>query len=387
MEPAPAAARCIACEELELARVSDAAAVPDAADPDAAMAGFPEGREPHALTRRRLLAAGVAGFAVGVRPEAARLRGRSGRRRAPGAPSSRPTSSSCSTSPAATTASTRSSRIEPAELRELPDAAPVLHRGQGPTARRARRLEPPPRRAAGAAGLRQLVVSSGGRRRQRPTPVRLRQALRRRRRRRRTPTWRSCPRSTTCRRTCRTSNRRTTGSRARSGMYDGLAGALARPQRLVDQPAPGGLDRHRAVQEHPHPSAPVCAHPSLLELARVLDAQRRLRRRRPGAGARPLNANNELAGRGRRARCGQRPPRPARATVYGAAVDVYSARQGAVGQPEAGGTYPAGTPTRLPAQARRAPARRRPRDAHHHRPLGVVRHPLRASSPDRTRSS
>jgi uncharacterized protein (DUF1501 family) len=55
--------RCIACEELELARVSDQRPSQTLPIPNAAMAGFPEGRSPHALTRRRLLGAGVAGFA------------------------------------------------------------------------------------------------------------------------------------------------------------------------------------------------------------------------------------------------------------------------------------------------------------------------------------
>src|SRR3954453_2439885 len=55
--------RCIECEEIELARVSDAAPSPTLPIPFAALDGFPAGRSPVDLTRRRLLQWGVAGFA------------------------------------------------------------------------------------------------------------------------------------------------------------------------------------------------------------------------------------------------------------------------------------------------------------------------------------
>jgi uncharacterized protein (DUF1501 family) len=59
----PQAERCIACEELELARVRDAEPVQQLAIPNAALAGFPEGRSERDLTRRRLLQYGAAGMA------------------------------------------------------------------------------------------------------------------------------------------------------------------------------------------------------------------------------------------------------------------------------------------------------------------------------------
>jgi uncharacterized protein (DUF1501 family) len=62
--------RCLACDELELARVSDARPVQTLPVPAAALAGFPEGREPGALTRRRLLQWGLAGFASVYAPRA-----------------------------------------------------------------------------------------------------------------------------------------------------------------------------------------------------------------------------------------------------------------------------------------------------------------------------
>src|SRR5881628_3221465 len=55
--------RCIECEEIELARVRDARPAQTLPIPYAAMDGFPTGRSPADLTRRRLLQWGVAGFA------------------------------------------------------------------------------------------------------------------------------------------------------------------------------------------------------------------------------------------------------------------------------------------------------------------------------------
>src|SRR3954469_14477769 len=55
--------RCIECEEIELARVRDQRAGQTLAIPNAALDGFPGGRSPSHLTRRRLLQWGVAGFA------------------------------------------------------------------------------------------------------------------------------------------------------------------------------------------------------------------------------------------------------------------------------------------------------------------------------------
>jgi uncharacterized protein (DUF1501 family) len=55
--------RCIECEEIELARVSDARPSQSMPVPYAALDGFPAGRTPRDLTRRRLLQWGVAGMA------------------------------------------------------------------------------------------------------------------------------------------------------------------------------------------------------------------------------------------------------------------------------------------------------------------------------------
>lgn len=55
--------RCTTCEEIELANVHDARPSQVLPLPNAALSGFPEGRSPYELTRRRLLQFGVAGFA------------------------------------------------------------------------------------------------------------------------------------------------------------------------------------------------------------------------------------------------------------------------------------------------------------------------------------
>jgi len=62
--------RCIECEEIELARVHDARPTQMLPVPYAALDGFPAGREPSALTRRRLLQFGVAGMASVYGPKA-----------------------------------------------------------------------------------------------------------------------------------------------------------------------------------------------------------------------------------------------------------------------------------------------------------------------------
>ena len=59
----PNPSRCVACEEIELANVHDARPSQLMPIPRMALAGFPEGRSPKALTRRRLLQLGAAGFA------------------------------------------------------------------------------------------------------------------------------------------------------------------------------------------------------------------------------------------------------------------------------------------------------------------------------------
>src|SRR3954447_8323971 len=56
--------RCIECEEIELARVRDQRPGQTLPIPFAALDGFPAGREPRDLTRRRLLQWGVAGLAT-----------------------------------------------------------------------------------------------------------------------------------------------------------------------------------------------------------------------------------------------------------------------------------------------------------------------------------
>jgi uncharacterized protein (DUF1501 family) len=62
--------RCIECEEIELARVRDARPTQMLPVPYAALDGFPAGREPRALSRRRLLQFGVAGMASVYGPKA-----------------------------------------------------------------------------------------------------------------------------------------------------------------------------------------------------------------------------------------------------------------------------------------------------------------------------
>ncbi len=62
--------RCIECEEIELARVHDARPTQMLPVPYAALDGFPAGRSPSALTRRRLLQFGVAGVASVYGPKA-----------------------------------------------------------------------------------------------------------------------------------------------------------------------------------------------------------------------------------------------------------------------------------------------------------------------------
>src|SRR3954452_10875722 len=67
------ATRCIECEEIQLARVSDARPVQALPVPTAALAGFPHGRSAIDLTRRRLLQLGLAGVAGVYGPRALRF--------------------------------------------------------------------------------------------------------------------------------------------------------------------------------------------------------------------------------------------------------------------------------------------------------------------------
>ncbi|MCL2769741.1 MAG: hypothetical protein FWD42_06470, partial [Solirubrobacterales bacterium] len=67
--PMPAPARCTACEEGEIANVHDARPSQVLPIPRTALAGFPEGRSPRDLTRRRLLQFGAAGFASVYAPK------------------------------------------------------------------------------------------------------------------------------------------------------------------------------------------------------------------------------------------------------------------------------------------------------------------------------
>src|ERR687897_406424 len=62
--------RCIECEEIELARVRDERPTQTLPVPHAALDGFPAGRAPGDLTRRRLLQFGVAGVASVYGPRA-----------------------------------------------------------------------------------------------------------------------------------------------------------------------------------------------------------------------------------------------------------------------------------------------------------------------------
>jgi uncharacterized protein (DUF1501 family) len=62
--------RCIECEEIQLARVADAAPVQSLPVPAAALAGFPDGRGIGSFSRRRLLQLGLAGMASVYGPRA-----------------------------------------------------------------------------------------------------------------------------------------------------------------------------------------------------------------------------------------------------------------------------------------------------------------------------
>src|SRR5918999_2629715 len=62
--------RCIECEEIQLARVSDQRPAQTLPLPHAALDGFPAGRRPGDLTRRRLLQFGIAGLASVYGPKA-----------------------------------------------------------------------------------------------------------------------------------------------------------------------------------------------------------------------------------------------------------------------------------------------------------------------------
>jgi uncharacterized protein (DUF1501 family) len=62
--------RCIECEEIELARVRDERPIQTMPVPYAALDGFPAGRSPADLTRRRLMQFGVAGMASVYGPKA-----------------------------------------------------------------------------------------------------------------------------------------------------------------------------------------------------------------------------------------------------------------------------------------------------------------------------
>ena len=98
--------RCIECEEIELARVRDQRPSQTMPVPYAALDGFPAGRTPRDLTRRRLLQWGVAGSASIY--GAQQLGWEQVWEAVASATTTRPTRSAscCSTSPAARTAST-----------------------------------------------------------------------------------------------------------------------------------------------------------------------------------------------------------------------------------------------------------------------------------------
>ena len=72
--------RCIECEEIELARVRDQRPTQTLPIPYQALDGFPAGRSPSHLTRRRLMQWGVAGCGVGLRAPRSSAGSRSGSR-------------------------------------------------------------------------------------------------------------------------------------------------------------------------------------------------------------------------------------------------------------------------------------------------------------------
>ena len=134
--------RCIECEEIELARVRDQRPAQTLPIPYAALDGFPAGRSPSHLTRRRLMQWGVAGARRSTRPRSS-AGSRSGSR-SPRRPrrAGRRSAWCCSTSRAATTASTSSC---PAAARDYS----ALRRPRAPE-HRPRRRAPTPTAAVGS---------------------------------------------------------------------------------------------------------------------------------------------------------------------------------------------------------------------------------------------
>lgn len=129
----PASTRCIECEEIELARVHDARPSQTLPIPEAALRGFPEGRSPHELTRRRLLGLGVAGFASIYGPKLLRWQSVW---EAAAAQAATPNPGNCLVVLYLAGGNDTLNALVPhaaADYSAYASARPALHRGQGPT--------------------------------------------------------------------------------------------------------------------------------------------------------------------------------------------------------------------------------------------------------------
>ena len=257
--------RCIECEEIELARVRDQRPTQTLPVPYAALDGFPAGRTPRDLTRRRLLQWGVAGIASIYGATGARLGRRSGSRSRP-----RPPTPPTRQVPRADLPRRRQRRPEhvPPERRRATTSAYVTARADHPprpgptTRRRAVGSEPLPGPGRRGARVRQRRSVARQRRRaattaRRPRP---RHAVRRRHRRRGLGPGDHAGRRRQQVHAQPLRQLATSGSTASTTRTPRPAGSDAGSTATAPtQPAAGGLDRHGAVEGDPHGEQPVCA--------------------------------------------------------------------------------------------------------------------------------
>ena len=269
--------RCIECEEIELARVRDERPQQTMPVPYAALDGFPAGRTPRDLTRRRLLQWGVAGHGVDLRRPGARLGARSGSR-------SRQRADEAAEEKCLVLLylaggndglNVHRARTTPPTTAAYVAARPMIHRGQGAHARPdARRLQAAARPGRRRARVRQRHRLQERRRRQlatrastsppaaRPTAWTRCSATAPAARAR---TWRSCPRSTPSSTTSATSTTRTSGSRPATTRTSRRAGSAAGSTATARTTTRCRRSRstRRCRRRSARTAKPVCAIPSL----------------------------------------------------------------------------------------------------------------------------
>ena len=248
--------RCIECEEIELARVSDARPSQKMPVPYAALDGFPAGRTPRDLTRRRLLQWGVAGMAsiYGAKELGWDAIWES-------VAAANAAEEKCLVLLYLAGGNDGLNVLIPERSRRL-GVLPGRAAGDPPHARSG--LRHSPRLAAAARpGRRRARVRQPRRlrrRQQRRRELRARQAVRQRHRRGRLGS-RGHARSR--RQAVQPEPLRQLGHLVqglqRPERQDGLARALDRPQRQRHEPAAGDLDRHRALEGDPHARPTRCA--------------------------------------------------------------------------------------------------------------------------------